>query len=515
MRWIAGTLFVATAAFACGDSEGTNGTGTSDGGSASTSTASNTSDGGNDAGGGVTGGGGSTLHDGEFRYGVNFGYSPGWNDQQLAAIARSAGANGARLSFPESHFAQWGYAIEVEDNTAYQELGVRLNVAFLSGPTAGHSTAPGGGDTTHYIPSNLYEPIFLSNGDVNPDNYWAAYVSETMTTYKDYVKVYSVWNEPDWVDDYQLTLDWDTTAPEPSDLPRFNGSIYEYVRMLRVTKEVAAKVDPSIQVAVGGLGYPSFLAAILRYSDNPADGTTSSDYPATGGAYFDVVDMHYYPIFGPGSSDAGVDGLIALRDDFQSRLVEAGAGDKAFLVTETGAPRISVGGAPGGDAYARNYLLKSMVVAQAEGIDGIDWFALTDGQNPRANSFESMGLYENLTGVAPGAAVRTSTGEAYRTLGTLLEGAQFDASGMRDIPAEPTRGAAFVTKSQKRALVVWQRAEGATETATGSLTLSADAPWGLYEWDAAANDMAKTELEPEARTITVSLSATPVFLIEE
>lgn len=471
-------------------------------------------------GGGGSGSGGSSVLGGPFRHGLNFGYVPGFSDQDMATLGRAVGADGARLSFPERHFAQWGYDIEVGDNEAYQQIGIQHNVAFLSSPIREHSTAPANvpdWQLEYYIPSHLYEPIFLQDGSVNPENYWAKYVEQTMATYKDYVKVYSVWNEPDWVADWQVTLDWDETPPGDDDLPRFNGSIFEYIRMLRITKEVAKKIDPELKVAVGGLGYQSFLGAILRYTDDPAGGAVSPDFPATGGAYFDVLDMHYYPIFGKGSSDTGVDGLVASRDKFVDELESAGAGPRPIIVTESGAPRVSVGGAPGGVEYARNYMIKVMVTAQAAGISGIDWFLLSDGTDLASSSFASMGCYESLEAAGSvGAAVRTPTGEAYRTLGALLEGAAFDetATAALALPSE-VRGAAFVTADGKKAAVLWARATGDTEDATASYDLAASTTWNSYAWDAAKNGLAGAPLAPAGGKIALSLTSSPVFLIEQ
>jgi hypothetical protein len=519
---LASLLFMA----GCGDGSSTNGTASSGGGGAasSMSTGGSTSDGGGGSGGGSGGSGGSGsggggMLGGAFRHGMNFGYVPGFDDQDMASLARGAGANGARLSFPEHHFAMWGYDIEVADNTAYQAMGIESNVAFLNGPVREHSTAPQSAqdwELDFWEPSNLYEPIFAGDGSVNPDNWWAKYVEQTVSTYKDYVRVYSVWNEPDWVSDYQATLTWGSSPPTAAQLPRFNGSIFEYVRMLRITTEVAKHVDPGVKVAVGGLGYPTFLSAVLRYTDDPSGGEVSAEYPATGASYFDVVDMHYYPIFSQGSSDDGTDGLIALRDDFAAELAAAGAGPRPFVVTESGAPRVAVGGAPGGEAYARNYLLKSMVTAQAQGISGIDWFALSDGDDPNGNSFSSMGCYQNLAVAgSPGAAMRTSTGEAYRTLGALLENAGYDAAttAALALPAG-VRGAAFVTAGGKRALVLWARVSGASEDAAASFAFSTEATWNSFAWDAAANGMASTPLSPAGGKLTVELSGTPLFLVE-
>jgi hypothetical protein len=84
------------------------------------------------------------------------------------------------------------------------------------------------------------------------------------------------------VSDWTVTQAWSTSPPTAAELPRFHGSIFDYVRMLRITWEVAHKIDPGAHVAVGGLGYASFLSAVLRYTDNPADGSVTTDYPSTG-----------------------------------------------------------------------------------------------------------------------------------------------------------------------------------------------------------------------------------------
>jgi hypothetical protein len=497
------------------------------GGSGAATTATTSGTGANGAGGNgagaSAGSGGSGALGGPFGHGVNMGYVPGFSDVDMATLARAAGANGARLSFPESHFATWGYDIEIVDNQAYQSLGVRENVAFLSSPAREHSSAPTAtpdAELAYFMPANLYEPIFLADGAVNPQNYWADYVARTVETYRSYVKIYSVWNEPDWVDDWQVTQGWATEPPAADELPRFNGSIFDYVRMLRVTSEVAHRIDPEVRVAVGGLGYPTFFAAVLRYTDNPTDGSVTADYPRTGGAYVDVVDIHFYPIFSPGNSDEGVDRLVAHRDDFAAELVSAGEPPRPFIVTESGAPRVAVGAAPGGETYARNYLLKAMVVGQQEGIARIDWFALSDGASPEAISFSSMGLYEQLaTAGSVEAAVRTPTGEAYRTLGALLEGARYDADAMASLELPSgIEGAVFRASDAadaKRVLVLWARSSAGTEDGVGAATIATDATWHGYRWDAAANGMSFEPHAPEGGSIDVALDSSPMLLVEQ
>ncbi len=67
---------------------------------------------------------------------------------------------------------------------------------------------------------------------------------------------------------------------------------------------MARKVDPTAHVAVGGLGYPYFLDAMLRNTDGQ-DGSTA-------GNYFETLSFHFYPVFaGKNSSDEWADNFAA------------------------------------------------------------------------------------------------------------------------------------------------------------------------------------------------------------
>jgi hypothetical protein len=471
--------------------------------------------------GGTAGAGGATGVGPHFRRGANFGYVPGLDDAKMATLARRAGANSARLSLPERHLDQWGWDIETADMAGYASTGLTNNVVFLSGPTAAHSSAPAGTadwELDYYIPKNLYEPIFLPDSSVNPNNYWAVYVDKTVQTYKTWIKIWSVWNEPDWVSDWQVTQTWGTSPPTAAQLPRFHGSIYDYVRMLRITTEVAKKADPEAKVAVGGLGYSSFLSAVLRYTDNPADGSVTADYPKKGGDYFDVVDMHYYPVFSPGSSDVGAAGLIASKAEFQTVLGNAGASGKPFVVTETGAPHLA-GSGPSGPEYSRNYVLKAMTLAQADDIIGVDWFSLGDGQNPSSDAFQAMGLYSNLYNLADlNAAAMTDAGIAYATLGKLLDDARYDAKETAALGlGADAAGAAFRVSGADgapRAWVLWAKTTG-SESATAAAQLTSDKGVDQYEWDWSKNPGATQSVPSASGKVPVQLIGTPRFFVEK
>jgi hypothetical protein len=502
----------------------TTGGGGTTGGSATTTggaSGSGTAGGGGTTSAGSSGSAGSAGASGSgsqgpaspFRYGINFGHlNASWGDAEDATLAAKAGARSARLKLPETHLTTWGYEIEVGDMKSYAALGLHDHVAFLSTPTREHSTLPAGEPDWKlewYKPSKLYEPITLPNGEINPDNPWAIYVYKTVSTYKDWVHVWQVWNEPDWTGDWNVTLTWDTQSPQAKDLPRWNGSIFEYVRLLRVTTEAAKKADPNAKIALGGVGYPSFLGALLRVTDEPNGGAVTADYPKKGGDYFDVLDFHYYPVFSPGSSDVGVDGFLSLRDKMASELTKAGVDGKSWNVTETGAPSEAVGKAPGGVAYARNYLTKVMVQAQAKGIGGVDWFLLANTA-ASDDSFARMGLYEPISGLAStNDAKRTPTGTAYATLSKTLSDAHFDAAATAALgtPAAGVAAYAFVGSSGQRTVVAWART-GTTEEAQGSVSFPATGPVQRVEWDGATST-----LTPSGGTLTAPVTGSPSFFV--
>lgn len=453
---------------------------------------------------------------GPFLRGINFGYrNPKWGDPDMAWLAAQAGSDSARLSLQETHLNKWGYDIEVGDAMQYEAVGLGHHIAFLIAPIAEHSTAPQGTpdwELAHYIPKNLYEPAVV-DGAVNPNNYWAMYVYKTVDTYKDYVDTWEIWNEPDWVADYNYTLKWEQEAPTAEQLVRFGGSIHDYVRMLRVSSEAAKLADPEAKIALGGIGYPSFLDAILRYTDEPGSGEVTPEFPATGAAYFDVLNYHYYPLWTPGSSDAGVEGFVKLRDELAAKMAAAGAAARPFSVTEVGAPRSSYDGQPGGVEYARNFYIKVMTRAQAEGYLRADWFALSDGDP--GSAFSEMGLYEDVKDLAVKEdAVRTPTGVAARTHGLLLDGALFDAGATAGLglPAE-ARGYAFRRPDDRQVLVLWAHAGGTDETAQAQVGLATDRSFELHEWDFSASN-SKTSVSPEGGVLALELTGSPVFLVE-
>jgi len=452
------------------------------------------------------------------RLGINKGHrNPAWNDQQTADLAVRAGVNSSRISLPMSHLETWGYEIEVDDIAYYRAHGIDRNlVAFLTKPTAACSTAPSGTadwELVHYLPAGLYEPIWLSDGVVNPANCWARYVHDAVTVYKDVIDIWEIWNEPDWVADWRHTLTWWEEPPTADHLVRFNGNIFNYLRLLRVSAEVIRHVDPDARVATGGLGYPAFLDALLRYTDNPADGSATEAYPHRGGHWFDVHSIHYYPIFGGGNSDAGVAGFLDQLQSHVDVLVARGSGPRTILFTESGAPHLVVGENPGGDSYARNYLMKMIAKAHAAGVSGVDWFLLTDSAplSELDSPFDYMGLFlDTLELASPEDAVMTETGIAHATLSLLCA----DAESFEPLDGSvtgPGVDGVVLRFADRRGYILWAVA-GDGEAASGSAVISGERPLVAHEWNFSDDDSARSSYDAGA---TIPLSSSPVIVIEQ
>ena len=131
-------------------------------------------------------------------------------------------------------------------------------------------------------------------------------------------------------------------------------------------------------MVLSGTGYPSFLDAILRNTDNPEDGSPTADYPLGGGAYFDVMGFHSYPHF-DGSvkvwsddiggwdysrhSDAAALGVIKTKHIYEDLLADYGYGseypEKLWVVTECNIPRRPYADYIGGEEVQRNFTMKA------------------------------------------------------------------------------------------------------------------------------------------------------------
>ncbi|MBI2955484.1 MAG: hypothetical protein HYY30_14310 [Chloroflexi bacterium] len=164
-------------------------------------------------------------------------------------------------------------------------------------------------------PAGLNEKIFTDGSDtpgpyktINPRNYWARFVYNTVYRYKPGIRVWEMWNEPD----------------NPS---FWSGSVEQYFRLLKVGYIAAKFADPEATVLMGGLAHwtwpnQNFLSQILAAikADNAA---------AANNHYFDAMAQHWY-----NRSSQMYDMVNQARSTLQSY----GLGAKPVWVNETGVP---------------------------------------------------------------------------------------------------------------------------------------------------------------------------------
>ena len=340
----------------------------------------------------------------QYRLGNGLGYiGNNWDDARMSNLSALAGYDSQRKKLPEQHLVNWGYGIEIGDAQTNTKLGILDVVGYLATPTAEHSSKASSNPELCY-PANLYENIWLSDGSVNPNNYWAYYVFQVVTNYKKYIKIWETWNEPDYTTNYNNVGKWSNEPPDPKDLSHWYGTIFEYIRLLRITYEVAKKVDPNCFVATGGLGYPEFLDAILRYTDNPDGGQVTDDFPAYGGAYFDCDAYHQYPKYGvtdietgEGYHENGSDMLakkvVILKKNHEYVIKKHGFDGnkypkKIFINTETGVDSTN----DGVDLVRRNWILKLALYCIEYDVKQTHMLVLTGS----SGDFESLGQYVSI-----------------------------------------------------------------------------------------------------------------------
>ena len=432
-----------------------------------------------------------------FRQGINPGWYQPWTDEQLGQISMGDPANGItgagvksmRPGMFEYFYEYFGYDFRVPTYAGYDELGAKNNVGFIGYPSDDHR------DFTEYCegqPSwvfdKLYDPIWVyEDGEkvVNRENHFAKYVYELVTRYGDYVGIWEVWNEPDY--DFTgngwkpvgMEGNWWENDPAPCDYA-LQAPIYHYVRMLRIAYEVIHTYDDDAYVAVGGIGYASFLDAVLRNTDNPVDGSLSDFFPKKGGAYFDVLSFHYYPHIDATlrewsndimdfnyfrHSDRAADGIVDQKGSFEDVLIEHGYDgatypEKIWICTETNIPRKKFGNFIGSEMAQRNFITKVMVKAQMHDIQQVHLYNLGEFEQEDAavNEFQLMGLYKDLTKTQPFQEELTEGGVAFKTTSDLLFGKRFDKEKTNDLQLPPeVDGGVFVDEEGKITYVLWAK----------------------------------------------------------
>ncbi|MEM0992643.1 MAG: T9SS type A sorting domain-containing protein [Bacteroidota bacterium] len=446
------------------------------------------------------------AYEGDFRFGMNQGYFPPWNDAQLAEIAAGkpernipgVGVRALRPSLPEWLMEIYGYDFRKKTYEYYETLGMTDHTVIVEGPADWHRDlynycGNGNDNDKSCLFANMYTPIW-DNGEngtpVNDTNYLALYLWKTVNIYKDHIRFYEIWNEPDFffygnIWNYRDPNNtWWVRNPDPCEY-QLHAPIFHYVRTLRISYEVIKAVDPDAYVSIGALGMPHFLDAVLRNTDNPVDGSPTAEYPLGGGAYFDVMGYHEYPHIdgslwtydfrtdsGPHSflrnSDRAVEnGIYRKKNEFEQVLFDYGYDgqiypEKLWIITESNVPRAHYNDPRyyGSDEMQRNYIIKAAIGAMKTNILQFHPFTLGDKQSETdANyEFDLMGMYKKLGGSEVYSQEVNDVGIAYKTVSDLLFGTSYDDKKTADLRLpESVEGGAFVDKVGNYTYALWAK----------------------------------------------------------
>ena len=514
----------------------------------------------------------------DFLYGSNMGFYNTWLNTGIADIAagnparnvKGAGIKTLHLPLPEDFLdpagpGHYDYDVEVWQFQHFATLGIKDNTVFLETPLDAHrdNTIYPGCSEQSLIWSNIYLPIWDGGANGTPyndDNYLARYIYKTVTLYKPWVKFWELVNEPDFDDagvGYRNPGDpagnWWDRNPQPCELHNLKAPLYSYIRMMHIAYEVIKTVDPTAYVGMGGVGYPSFLDAFLRNTENPVDGSVTAEYPDKGGAWMDCLSFHFYPMYelhyfdlvttNPGQwrdkrhSDAAIDVFLNRKRLLDSVLTARGYDGitypkKVFINTENNVARVPVTIADGsgstfigGDEVQRNYDMKALVEAQLHDIKQYYTFSIGDSKSDgdfTDNPFDFVGLYKNLNNIGPGYDPNNpgpylqqynQSGIAYKTMSDALSGfsADLNKTAQMGLPAG-VRGGAFKNAIGDYAYVLWAvTATDNTELASAvySFPPAFSMPPLVYQrsWD-----YSQTNTAPLIAPQNIALTGAPVII---
>ena len=509
------------------------------------------------------------AHTSAFNYGVNAGAASSWNTTSIADIMAGnpikgisgLNARSFRTLFPPSFVSQWGYDLFKTEYEYYYNLGLRDFVVMLEGlpvaaeqenvfyNTSNQVAASNACATKSKLFKDLYLPIWDggANGTpINDNNPYAKYVYNMVTRYKKYIKYWEVVNEPDF--SFSATAqakrgtagNWWENTPDPCALLNLRAPIYQYIRTMRIAYEVIKYVDPTAYVGSGGLSFPSFLDGLCRFTDNPNGGTVTTDYPLKGGAYFDVLSFHSYPMVYMGvwsnaiggmlyqrHSDKGIYDFFRVKNEFDSVLTVHGYGTtypkKIVICTETNLPSKPISDLVGSDVAQTNYLMK--VLVQSPKYNVLQNYPYVGGDVVPAasasNAYDVMGLYECLTNQGPdngGPGWKQKikpSGVGFKTTATILYKTNYDAArtAALNLPNN-IDGSAYRDTLGRYIYVLWAK----------TTTDNSEAASATYAFPAAVNPSPKmqrrlwnwstTATTDEVFSNSVSLTGAPMFLTE-
>lgn len=393
---------------------------------------------------------------------------------------------------------------------------------------------------------NMYEPIFLPDGSVNPDNYMAVYIKTICDVYGNYVGVLGLVNEPDIP--FGSTSAWDNAMPTPGSLANWQAPFPRYIRGLQILWEVTQKYRPDIPVTVGGVGFYEYLRCLGKYTANPVDGSVTAEWPHTGLAYISTIDWHLYPMYhffnyNPfptqkwhHNSDYYAKYAGVKKDSIEANLKAFGYNGvtyprKPHIISEINLPRVPWGVNIGSfnqinfnDSLQSNWLIKQFVQGMKDTIQMTNLYLIAEQANvPPDNKTDELSLYffmapyanGNAAGLSVSTLVKLKQFYTHKTIDSLLGGWYYDAARTTAMNlAGNIEGAAFKLGNQYR-YIIWASTYNNDSTETASGTYSFPSEFGMsnvykYNWQWSKGDKPRVKGSSQS----IALTGEPMFITE-
>lgn len=498
----------------------------------------------------------------KFTFGVSSSYYNGFNGgnttvRDIADLAFKANIRGFRQVVLDQFMQEYGPAYEFNNFKYLRETDSIKSISlYLSTPSIPHRATDSITCMVNNTPvkfrsesfAHLYEPIWDDSvnpkNPINENNYYATYVYNLVKSYQKQVKIYEVWNAPDFSTSINVDKlkgdagNWWDNPPSPCDLVNLHAPFSDYVRMLRITYEVAKSVDSTALVALGGISRENFLDAILRSTDNPDQGKVTTAYPLKGGAYFDIVAYQSMPQYTLKEwdeknklfkyfrhSDAAAQKVIDTKTKFNNLLHKYGYNDtlypeKHFMTSKVNIPRKQYNDRDfiGSVDAQRNFLMKLFVHAQKSNLKQAFLYTIGDSRSEAASisdleGNDLMGLYYNLNQATVSNATLNQSGIALKTLASLFDKYEYHKALTDSLKLGTNADGAAFTNGQDTLFLLWAKTRtDLSEVVSERYTLppSLSAPYTLF--DVYAWDYSKTGLVTPHSGHTFALSATPIAI---
>lgn len=499
---------------------------------------------------------------GKFSFGVSPSYYDGFNGgnspvSNIADLAKRAKMRGFRQLVIDQFMLDYKPNYELNNFKYFVETdSINILSLYLNTPANSHRSTDSITCTVNNSPvryrsesfANLYESIWDDslNGKtpINDNNYYAKYVYDLVKSYNKYVKVYEVWNAPDFSNSLNVERikgdpgNWWDGNPSPCDLVYLRAPFTDYVRMLRITYEVVKSVDSTAVVALGSISRENFLDAVLRNTDNPDGGKVTSAYPLKGGAYFDVVGYQSLPQYTLKEwddklkifkyfrhSDAGVAKVIDTKSKFGNILQKYGYNDtlyprKQFMVSKVNIPRKQYNDRDfiGSVEAQRNFLMKLYIAGQKNDLKHVNLYTIGDTRDESASTSDLegndlMGLYYNLNKATTATATLNQSGVGVKTMVSLLEKYDYNVTMTDSLKLNSKVDGAVFMNGVDTLIVLWVKTTtDLSEVSNVSYTLpslfaSNTSLLDMYPWD-----YSSTGIISQQSGSTLNLTSSPIII---